>query len=248
MERPLVSIIIPHYKYDKYILDCLLSCIHQSYQNVEIIVIDDASPDGSIELIKKALFWDPRIKLLRHAANFGYSAAKNTGIKASSGKYIRPLDADDMLTKEGISTLVSQLDSDSSLDMVHGIAYKLDGKRSGHGYTQAVRLEHKLPLDKRPEIHAQGVLYHRECHNKWGLYYEPLRSRADKEFWKRMQLKGANLKKIKVPVAYYRFHDQSMQAMRNRNPDYNQKMTNILNKRLKEVEEIGLTKKNTLWP
>jgi len=240
--EPLVSIVIPLYNYEKYIIDCLLSCVNQEYKNVEIIVVDDCSTDKSVEMAQKV--HDSRIILLKHETNKGYSAAKNTGIRRAHGAFIRFLDADDMLTQVGISKPVEYMKAHPDIDMVHGIAYKMDGDRA---YAQALRKQHKLPFDRRCKIHAQGVMVERHVFEKYGLFYEQLRSKSDKEMWERLRICGAKIGQIDSKLAFYRIHQKSMLAMRNRNKVYDNKITKMFYDRIEQIKREGLTKENTTW-
>ena len=92
----LVSIIVPMYNVEKYIENCLLSIRFQSIENIEIIVVDDKSTDGSFEIVERLAHDDDRIKLISLKENSGPGVARNTGIKYASGKYCMFMDADDM--------------------------------------------------------------------------------------------------------------------------------------------------------
>lgn len=96
---PKVSIIVPVYKTEAYIAECLDSVLAQTYQDFEVICVDDGSPDNSVEIIKEYSKNDPRISYVRQE-NAGLSAARNTGIRNAKGEYILPLDSDDMLEKK----------------------------------------------------------------------------------------------------------------------------------------------------
>jgi len=237
-----VSIIIPLYNYEKYIVDCLLSCVNQDYDDVEIIVVDDASTDRSLEMAKKVN--DKRIKVIQHSENKGYSAAKNTGIIASKGEYVTTIDADDMLTLPSIRKRVEYLERTRDCGLVHGIAYKIDG---GKGYSGCLRKQHKLPFDRRCKIHAQATMVRRGVHDSFGLYYEQMRSKADKEFWERLRVSGVLFGKIETKCAFYRIHEKSMLAMRNRNKKYDKMITKMYYERIEEIKRDGLTKENTRW-
>ena len=102
MDRPLVSVIIPLFNYQKYIKWCLNSIIKQTYDNIEIIVINDCSTDNSVEVVKKIQSNVNNIILIELKKNSGYSVAKNEGIIVSKGEIITVLDADDMMTKKSI--------------------------------------------------------------------------------------------------------------------------------------------------
>ena len=243
MASSFVSIIIPCYNYDKYIIDCLLSCVNQDYSNVEIIVVDDASTDNSVEMAQKIT--DDRVRIIQHSENKGYSAAKNTGIIECQGDYIVPLDADDMLTIPSISKRVRYLDEHPEIAVVSGIAYKYSSNR---GYAKALRKQCRLPFDRRCKYHAQGLAFRRGVFRKYGLYYERMRSKSDKEHLTRLELAGVKFGKISTKCAFYRIHDESMLAMRNRNKAYDKKITKMFNERVAQLKREGITKKNTRFP
>ncbi len=92
-KEPLVSVVIPVYNVEQYIEEALKSVLSQSYTNLEIIIVDDESPDQSIELIKNT-FDDSRIQIIEQK-NRGLAGARNTGIRHAKGEYVAFLDSDD---------------------------------------------------------------------------------------------------------------------------------------------------------
>jgi glycosyltransferase involved in cell wall biosynthesis len=97
MEKsPLVSIIIPCYNREAYISDAINSCLNQTYQNIEIIVVDDGSTDSSVEILKS---YGDKISLITQS-NQGVSTARNKGLNSASGEYIVMLDSDDWLSHD----------------------------------------------------------------------------------------------------------------------------------------------------
>ncbi len=92
-KRPTVSVIIPTYNRAHLLGRAIESVLDQTYQDFEIIVVDDASADETEEVVKS--FGDDRINHIRHQKNKGGSAARNTGIKAARGEFIAFLDSDD---------------------------------------------------------------------------------------------------------------------------------------------------------
>ncbi len=103
-----VSVIIPVYKVDKYIAATVQSVLEQTYTNFELLLIDDGSPDRSIEICQQ--FTDPRITIIRQE-NRGVAAARNTGIRYAQGEYLAFLDADDLWLKEKLAKHVEHLDN-----------------------------------------------------------------------------------------------------------------------------------------
>lgn len=101
----LVSVIIPVYNSEKHLKECLDSVINQSYENIEIIIIDDGSTDNSINILKEYINIDSRI-LLYSQKNSGPGSARNKAMGISNGKYIIFIDSDDYIKKNCIENLV----------------------------------------------------------------------------------------------------------------------------------------------
>ena len=110
--NPKVSIIIPFYKVEDFIEDCIKSVLKQDYPNLEIIFVDDQSPDQSRKIVEQYAAVDDRISLVIHEKNQGLGPARNTGVEHANGAYLFFLDSDDYLsTPTAISTLVKQAKS-----------------------------------------------------------------------------------------------------------------------------------------
>lgn len=107
----LVSIIVPVYNVEKYLEKCLNSIVNQTYKNIEIICIDDGSPDNSINILNKFAEEDKRLKIIRQK-NQGLSAARNTGIINSIGKYIIFIDSDDWIEDNMIEFMLNEIQKD----------------------------------------------------------------------------------------------------------------------------------------
>ncbi len=105
MSEPKISIIIPVYNVEKYLRECLDSCINQTLADIEIICVDDASPDNSIKILEEYQQQDSRIKIFRHEKNKNLGAARNTGLKNATGKYIWFIDSDDYIDKKACQIL-----------------------------------------------------------------------------------------------------------------------------------------------
>lgn len=100
----LITIVIPIYNVEKYLEKCLASVINQTYKNLEIILVDDGSPDNCGAICDEYAKKDARIKVI-HKENGGLSDARNSGIKAATGKYITFIDSDDYVTTDYIEYL-----------------------------------------------------------------------------------------------------------------------------------------------
>ena len=110
MEHPLVSIIVPVYKAEMFLNQCADSLLGQTYRNVEVILVDDASPDRCPEICEEYAQNDERVRVI-HKVNGGVSAARNTGLDAANGEYIVFVDADDYLDTAIIEKAVDCVES-----------------------------------------------------------------------------------------------------------------------------------------
>lgn len=102
--NPLVSVVIPIYGVENYILRSLHSVINQSYKNLEIILINDATKDRSMDLV--STIKDPRIKIINHKTNQGLAKSRNDGIEKASGEFIAFLDSDDYWDENFVEELL----------------------------------------------------------------------------------------------------------------------------------------------
>ena len=97
MSNPKISVIIPIYNVEKYLNKCIESVRNQTFQNIEIICIDDCSPDKSSVIVKKHMAEDNRIVFIRHEKNTGLGGARNTAIRVAKGEYLASADSDDYM-------------------------------------------------------------------------------------------------------------------------------------------------------
>ena len=103
--QPLISIVIPVYKVEKYLERCILSIINQNYSNLEIILVDDGSPDDCGLICDNWAKIDNRIRVI-HKENGGLSDARNAGIKIATGEFITFIDSDDYVLDNYIEYLL----------------------------------------------------------------------------------------------------------------------------------------------
>lgn len=115
MRAPLISVIIPVYNVEKYLRRCLDSVIAQTYQNLEIICVDDGSIDDSEKICDQYAVRDARIKVI-HQENQGLSAARNRGLDAAEGEYIAFVDSDDYILEGMYKKMLDKL-LDYSVDL-----------------------------------------------------------------------------------------------------------------------------------
>lgn len=102
-----ISVVIPVYNSAEWLPVCLESVLRQTYSNLEVVVVDDGSTDGSTETLQMYAQQNDKIKLIRHQRNLGVGATRNTGLSYITGDYVTFLDSDDEWTKEFCETLLA---------------------------------------------------------------------------------------------------------------------------------------------
>lgn len=117
--NPLISVIIPIYNVETYLHQCVNSVLNQTYENLEIILVDDGSPDNCPEICDEFATIDKRIKVI-HKINGGLSDARNAGLSASTGEFILFLDSDDYwIGSDSIKELSEFLDKQEKVDIIY---------------------------------------------------------------------------------------------------------------------------------
>ena len=126
LAQPLVSVIVPAYNAEMYIAQTLHSVLSQTYKNIEVIVVDDGSRDGTAQIVEAIMRRDNRVTLL-HQSNSGVAAARNLAIEKSRGEYIAPIDADDIWFPQKIEKQVRcMLHEGSSTGIVYAWSVHID--------------------------------------------------------------------------------------------------------------------------
>ena len=125
MINPKVSIIIPVYNVEKYISECLDSCINQTLQDIEIIIVDDCGSDKSIDIVKEYAKKDSRIKIIYNKQNQGPFVSRNNAAIKASGEYLLCLDSDDFLDLKACE-IAYNATKDGYYDIVKFNAYNYD--------------------------------------------------------------------------------------------------------------------------
>jgi len=204
MKTPKVSVIIPCYNQSKYLKECLDSVTAQTFQDFEVIIIDDGSTDFESKLIFKNLKY-PKTKII-HQKNQGLVAARNNGISLSKGKYILPLDADDKIASHFLEKAVKILDHHPNIGIVGGKT-KLFGIKEG---------DFKLPVYQFPDILRGNCLvcsclFRRSDYKKVGGYNPNMKyGLEDWDFWLSLIETGRDVYQFDEIFLYYRQHNTSM--------------------------------------
>ena len=179
MAEKTVSIIIPAYNVERYISDAVCSCIAQTYQNIEIIVIDDGSTDTTPAIIKE-LCSDVRVRYIRQDNN-ERSAARNRGLKEAVGNFIQFLDADDILYPDKLEKQVEFLNEYPDYDFVYCKSDFMNDK----GLVNASVLYSEYEGIITPELlRGNFIPIHSMLSRRNGVYFNTSRTLLeDWEYW-----------------------------------------------------------------
>jgi len=201
---PKVSVIIPCYNQGQYVVEAIQSVLNQTYDNFEIIVVNDGSTDdGTINLLTTLSMTKTSVL---HTGNQGLAAARNSGIAAASGEFILPLDADDTITAEYLEKGVSLLEADPSIGVVYGFADYF-GARTGRW---------ELPEYSPVGLLSENMIFcsalFRRCDwEKVGGYKTAMgHGWEDWEFWLSLSESGVGFVRIPEVLFHYRVRHASM--------------------------------------
>lgn len=200
----LVSVIIPVYNVEKFIAATVQSVLNQTYTNFELLIVDDGSPDKSIEICQQ--FTDPRIKIIRQP-NRGVAAARNNGIRHAQGDYIAFLDADDIWMPEKLEKHVNHLENSPHVGVSYSYSAFIDAAGNSLGIYQVPKTEGITPrhiLFRDPIGSGSNLVARREAFtaikfqdNLYGtvedFYFDDdrqLHPSEDTECWLRIALKS----------------------------------------------------------
>jgi len=211
--KPLVSICIPNYNGEKFLEESLKSAISQTYPNIEIIVLDNASTDKSCDIVKS---FGNKVKLYRHRTNVGYNDNLNSCIRIAEGKYIKILHSDDMLEINAVEIQVIAMEKSDNIGISYGSVNFID--ESGkpvektsfsvdvEGITSGMKkLEELL---KGNHIMFPSVMIRKKCFDNIGLFDGEIPYCNDWDMWMRICM-HYDIAFIHEAIARYRIHTES---------------------------------------
>lgn len=200
---PKVSVIIPCYNYGQYLDEAVDSVLRQTYQDFEIIVVNDGSTDAATNQLLQA-YSKPHTQVI-HTENQGVAAARNRGVSAAKGEYILPLDADDKIHASYLEKAVEVLDQHDRVGIVYGDV-EFFGEKTG---------KWELPPYRFPEVLISNVivcsgLYRKADWEKVGGYKPNMKEAwEDYDFWLSLIELGVEVFHIPEVLFFYRRHSDS---------------------------------------
>lgn len=208
MSAPLVSVIIPAFNQGRYLGEAIDSALVQTHREIEVVVVDDGSTDETPDVVCARR--DIRLRYV-YQENRGLSAARNTGIRETSGEWLSFLDADDVFLTEKVSMLMSEVDQHPEAGLVAGQAIPIDesGRPVGRIFDHGPPSPPQGWLLGNP-LHVGSVILSRTWQGVAGSFDESLRSYEDWDLWLRLALAGCPMRWAPKPVSLYRFHGSQM--------------------------------------
>jgi len=221
---PSVSVVVPVYATERYVKSTIESVLAQTLKDFEIVVVDDGSPDGSIERCRE--IDDPRIHYV-HQENAGLAAARNAGLRASSGRYIAFLDSDDLWDPEKLARHVEHLEANRELGMSYSFSALIDGEGAPLGTFQMLGREDTSAVDcfvRNPIGNGSNAVLRAEVLRGEGLetpaggpqdclFDEQLRHAEDYELWVRIaKLTPWRIGCVPWPLTRYRLHASGLSS------------------------------------
>ncbi len=183
---PKVSVVMSVFNGARYLREAIDSVLQQTFTDFEFIVIDDASSDGTPQLIEQ--FRDPRLISIRHEANVGLTRALNRGLTTSTGQYIARMDADDISAPHRLALQVQYLDRHAHVGLVGVAPTYIDaaGRSAGHWNVLTTNDELQAQLARSNCFCHGSVMFRRACVELVGLYNEEFALAQDYDLWLRI--------------------------------------------------------------
>lgn len=210
---PKVSVIITCYNLAQYLEDAVKSVLNSQpkFKDFEIIVVDDASPDSTPEVVNKLTELAPdKIRYIRNDTNLYLAGSLNVGIEAARGKYIVPLDADNMVGENALKILSDALDKDRDIDIVYGAMEVIEpsGKKFVSGWPG--EFEFNFQMMQRNQCPSTSM-YRKRVWEQSGGYRRRYKTAEDADFWTRAVSLGFKPKRVTDAVTLiYRDRPDSM--------------------------------------
>lgn len=203
------SILIAHYNNYDYFTECYESILKQTYQDYEIILVDDCSLDGSYQKIIELTKDDPKVKIFRNEENSGVGLTKKRCIDLASGEICGFVDPDDTLTENAIQVIIENYSENNIV--VYSQFYECDAKLDPiklFPHSRAIKNGNKLFFNVFFEA-THFFTFKREAYHKTSGINDKLTSAVDQDLYLKLYEIG-NFKFVKVPLYYYRIHEKGV--------------------------------------
>ncbi len=215
----IVSVIVANFNGEKFLLEALTSAHHQTLQDIEIIVIDDASTDSSVAIANQFASKDHRIRVIAREVRSGPGSARNDGLAVARGRWIAILDSDDMMHPSRLEALVREAEAsgadicaDDLLVFQNGAAPSshLSRRQRSFGWIPVTKFVDRI-YSREPSLGYLKPLIRTELLRRHGIRYKPdLLIGEDYDLIIQLLAKGARFRLLDALGYFYRKHDQSI--------------------------------------
>jgi len=229
--RPLVSFVVPCYKHGHFLVECVQSILNQTYPNVEVLIMDDCSPDDTPAIAQTLR--DPRVRYIRNDVNLGHLRNYNKGINLALGEYVWLINVDDYLRRSYVlERFVETLERHQAAAFVFCPAVQVHGRLEGatfgsHGTADAVfsGQEFLTRLAVRNRVATPAAMVRKASYDRMGTFELDLPYAGDWFQWCRHAFYG-QVAYLAEPMVCYRFHDLNMTK------DFNDRPTAVISDEL----------------
>lgn len=207
-DMPRVSVVMPVYNRAEQVRNAIESLLAQTYRAFELILVDDGSTDGSVEVMESYVAHDPRLRLLTLPTNGGGSLARAIGTTAAKGEFLAVMDSDDVAWPERLEKQVAYMDAHPSITLAGANAYKVMGEQRVQMQMplQDGELKARLLLVDATFVHPT-IIMRRDFLRQHNLNYSAeRRSDDDYEFYNRLMQSGARFANMPDTVLDYHRH------------------------------------------
>lgn len=220
IEKSLLSVIVPIYKVEQYLDECVESIVNQTYKNLEIILVDDGSPDNCPQMCDEWTRKDGRIKVV-HKKNGGLSSARNAGLDVATGEFVSFVDSDDFICQDALQSLYERFQDDEGVGIVSGMIYRYQDGKTGDFKKAWLLKEEKIisakdflleTMSQKTSYTVWNKLYRRDILE--GVRFREGRNNEDTLFMYDLgkKIRCMNVSMVEIPkyVYYYRYREDSI--------------------------------------
>ncbi|MHC0442739.1 glycosyltransferase family 2 protein [Flavobacterium sp. 3-210] len=205
MKHPLISIILPVFNGEKYLAQAINSCLEQTYETIEVIVVNDCSTDNTLAIVNEFVMQDSRVRLINNSENKKLPASLNIGHKEAKGEYITWTSDDNIYQKDAIYKMYTT-SKESNSDIVYCDYLVIDDDGVITGQAKLKSIEYLMFYG----VIGACFLYKKEVYDRNEGYNEKLFLVEDYDFWLRA-MKHSTYRKVDNSGYYlYRYHENSL--------------------------------------
>lgn len=204
---PKVTVYTPTYNCARFLEKAIDSVLNQTYQDFELLIIDDGSSDNTLEILQKYQN-NPKIKIIKNKKNIGFVRSAIKAINLAKGEYIMRLDADDYLDENALMIMVNILEKHPEIGLVYPDYFHIDEKGNIIDYFRKKKLGEEAGLMDLP---ANGgcTLMRKSCYKAIGGYRDDIRMQDKYDLWLKF-LEKFKAHNVNLPLFYYRRHENNI--------------------------------------